>query len=160
MRHLIRVMLPLGREVPGWLHLMAPGGGHLGAWAALGRADRTRAESAGNPGLLSTRPYGHAPSGRFETTELHVLSPSHARMGAWCIPLRGITGDARVACEPPSMLGGKQIGGRTGLAIHAGRSGEELVPTYGCIRVGEGCGEALVRLLAGHKISVVVEDLG
>lgn len=110
----------------------------------LGKADNQRAAEAGNPHRDPILPYGDTPLGAYAPASLEILNPPHPRMGSYVIPLTGIGGDAKAA-----------MAARAGLAIHAGRGDERLVPTYGCVRLLDRDIEGLRLHLDGARIDAI-----
>ena len=145
----LRIFLPRDRSKPGFFHLFdIDGHAVLTNIRCLGKADAERAIGEGNPDRHPDLPYGDTPAGTFEPTALQMFPTPHPRMGTGCIPLVGASGQALDA----------KLRGRTGLAIHAGRGDDRLVPTYGCIRLLQRDFDEVAKLLAdAEPLNVTVE---
>ncbi len=135
----------------GWFVLCDEGNHLLLTGPARGKADSKRAIEAGNPTRDPTRPYGDTPSGTFFETGVVTFATPHRRLGTGWLQLRGKSGDALQA----------MTNGRTGLGIHAGREGDKLWATYGCVRLLTDDYDALAQHLydRGNRVSVKIVDV-
>lgn len=150
----IVVKLPprTARQSPGTLRLLEESTGvELLACPCLGKADGQAAAAAGNPSRDPTKAEGDTPTGVYAAAKLLPIAPSdpnHDHMGDWFLPLIGISGDAMRA----------KNNGRHGLAIHAGRGDDRLVPTHGCLRIRTLDMTALKDALAGRAVDEIAID--
>lgn len=143
----ILILLPRDRTRPGVLHLFGADGAQLEAVPCRGKADGARAAKEGNPSRSSIRRYGDTPTGRYKRTRPTSTGDAATKLGPTWIPLEGAEGDALIAKHD-----------RTGLGIHAGR-GNELIATYGCIRVGQNDFDDLVAAIGEDDVDVTIEEL-
>lgn len=144
----ILILLPRDRTRPGVLHLFGADGAQLEAVPCRGKADGARAAKEGNTAREPLKPYGDTPTGKYKRTRPTPTGDKAPKLGPIWIPLVGIEGDAVLA----------KAGGRTGLGIHAGR-GNELIATYGCIRVGQNDFDDLVAAIGEDDVDVTIEEL-
>lgn len=138
----IRVQLPDDRNKTGILELIDPITGLplAGPFPVLGRAARNTAASKGNPGAVSTKPFGDTPLGgyrieRIQSNGSGTSRPIEVYGSAGSIVMDPTSGDAATA----------KANGRVGLLIHAGRQPDSPTPlpshlksTNGCLRMLEG----------------------
>ena len=137
----IVVKLPADRTQPGTLTLTLDGGAQF-TWPCLGKADNLAAADHNNASRDPTLPYGDTPLGIYDVTRADTPSPPRHDMGTTVIWLdRPIAGDAVTAAH----------NGRTGLAIHAGRGNDRLVPTNGCVRMLDKDIDALFALATAYN---------
>jgi len=161
----IRIRLPKDRTRHGVLILgldprikgdprVAPGGGLalLPSILCYGKADNARAAEAGNPGRDPTRPYGDTPAGVFARTRVERFATPHPRLGRAWIPLAPVAGQ-------PGQAAAALANGREGLGIHAGRGDGELMPTYGCVRLGDRDFAVLARRIGDGAVEVTIEEV-
>ena len=144
----LKFVLPLNRARSGYFVATDEEGSLLAHGRCLGRADNRRAAKMGNPERKPRIPWGDTPTGTYEPTTAIMWALESDTYGKGWIPLTGATGDALAAVE----------GGRTGIAIHAGRDYTDgrLVPTYGCLRVSSMDFDQIVTAAAGGEILVTV----
>jgi hypothetical protein len=139
------------RHNPGILRLVDGAGTELLICECLGKADGKAASAAGNPSRDPVLENGDTPTGLYAPARALLIppaDPNFAHMGAWFIPLIGVSGDAARA----------KNAGRKGLALHAGRGDDRLVPTHGCLRVRDGDMAELVDTLNGRLVDEIAID--
>jgi len=146
--HKLLVLLPKDRTLTGMLHSIQEDGQIAFSAPCRGKADNGRAVKENNPERKPVLPYGDTPSGRYKMTSPIPLQ-SNPRLGRWFIPMKGMTGDAAAAANY----------GRTGLGIHAGRGDDELIATYGCVRLRDSDMDKLAALLGKTKFTIEVMDI-
>lgn len=150
------------RALPGRAHLIGKRGELVDSFGILGKADNAKAMAKGNPSRDPLRPYGDTPTGVYEPVRLVDFGDAElakgTAVGSRWFPLVGASGDAAVACGPELMPGvaGRIVGGRTGLGLHAGRAGDRLFPTYGCLRLLESDLEDLCTYVGSELLEVTV----
>lgn len=157
----LRVFLPPNRVQPGWAHLIGSTGAVIESWPILGKADNAKAAAKGNPTRDPLRPFGDTPTGDYAPVKVVEFTDAELAKGTsvgrrW-FHLRGTGGDAAIACGP--VVGAFNAGARTGLGLHAGRPGERLVPTYGCLRMLENDLEDLCAAVGDDALQVSVEEV-
>lgn len=144
----IHIALPADRTRPGTLDLIVEGLVALRSIPCLGKADNARAAAAKNRDRNPLLPYGDTPLGVYRAVPVVTHQPPHKRMGRWSIALLGVGGPARDAM----VL-------RSGLAIHAGRGNDRLVPTFGCVRLLDRDMAMLAQKLAGRAARIEITEL-
>lgn len=149
---LLLIALPKDREIAGWGHLFDADGKIAHSFPARGKADSQKASAKGNQDRFTRHPFGDTPSGRYAVTRIVAVGDPElaktTRLGSHWIPLTGSDGDAFNAWRL----------GRTGLGIHGGR-GEDLVVTYGCVRVRDSDMTKLRDLIGGEEVLPIIEDI-
>lgn len=146
------VTLPPNRAYSGYFLATDDDGVLLASGRCLGKSDNGQAARHNNPDRDPTKEYGDTPTGDYHPTKA-VMWAFENKFGKGWIPIDGATGQAMAAME----------GGRSGLAIHAGRmySDGRLTPTYGCVRVSTVDFDKIVAAAAGGEILVtVIEEQG
>ena len=141
------VFLPFNRWKPGTIEVREGDGTLLFVALARGKADGKAAAAAGNPKRDPARTNGDTPTGRYAPTAVFRFDPPHETLNRAWIPIEGETGQA---------LAAKQ-NGRTGLGIHAGR-GEELMATYGCLRMRQSDFDEMEALIGTRPVIVTVQE--
>ena len=169
--HRLEVYLPQPRDLSGHCHLIGPTGAVKFTAPILGKADNQAAIDAGNPERDPLKPYGDTPAGEYLPARFtDVTQPDKwPRLGKRRIVLIGATGAAAMATAaaiPQHVeVAGAGCGGRTGLALHAGRDEDQrtqrgqLVATQGCLRMLPWDLAKLDRETNGEPILVRVTDL-
>lgn len=136
--------------MPGTLQVSNQFGEPIGSpLPCLTKADSQRAIEAGNHDRVPSLPYGDTPWGEYMPTQVIIFETPHKRMGAWAIPLVGLSGQALKAMET-----------RHGLYIHGGRGSDRLIPTYGCVRLLDDDGEWLVDLVGTATLNIAIHEDG
>ncbi|BCW89981.1 hypothetical protein sos41_31490 [Alphaproteobacteria bacterium SO-S41] len=139
----IKITLPRNRANPGTLSVLDAAGREQLTVPCLGKAAGEIATKAGNPSRNPLKRRGDTPLGTYLA---HVGAAAFGRYmksyGLGWIPIDPIGGDAQKA----------EDAGRTGLAIHGGRgNGPKLIPTAGCVRVGDADFAKISAALRGAK---------
>lgn len=139
------------RQDSGTLRLVDGAGHELLSCDCLGKADGKAAAAAGNPDRDPVLENGDTPTGLYAAARALPIppqDPNFTHMGAWFIPLNGVSGDAARA----------KNAGRKGLAIHAGRGDDRLVPTLGCLRLRDVHMAELDTALNGRQVDEIAID--
>jgi hypothetical protein len=110
------------------------------------------AKRHGNPTMDPTLPYGHLPTGTYRGVISVPRHPERSYGSDPVIVLNPLRGQCAVA----------KANGRFGLLIHGGETrGDELRPTYGCLRLSDVAMGMLVDAWSEYDVySVTVEEVG
>lgn len=114
-----------------------------GPFPALAKADKQSAIRNGNPKRNPIKPFGDTPTGLYELSITHPLTPPRSYGIHAAFRMNPVSGQALQA----------KINGRSGLLIHGGTSGAggRLRPTHGCIRLFDEDIKILLDVVSEHK---------
>ncbi|WP_316978033.1 L,D-transpeptidase [Shumkonia mesophila] len=143
------VNLPRNRWMPGTAHLFGPDGKPvLDNMPCRGKADNKRAAEALNPTRDPARPWGDTPTGTYAPALVTRFDPPHRTFGRYAILLEGVSGQALAA----------KVNGRTDLAAHGGRGNDNLMATYGCLRLHDRDMEAVAEAVGDDLVTTEIHE--
>jgi hypothetical protein len=158
----IIITLKADRKSVGKLFLYKKNGDLMFSAPSLGRADENIASNHGNPLALSTKLYGHTPTGVYQSDNSVIPSGPNTPYNEDSYGAKGI-----IWLDPQSGVAlTAKNNGRTGLAIHGGKPGSQgkLRPTNGCVRLSNPDMEQFINdvkflFMQGDNIkSITVEE--
>lgn len=145
----IHIHFRRNRWDPGVLLVRNEAGAVVDFAQCLGKADSKQAAAHSNASRNPEKPWGDTPTGAYEPTRLLRFEEKHPVLGGAWIPLEGASGQAERA---------RRVGGRSGLGIHAGR-GENLMATYGCVRLRQADFDRIAGRVEGQELTVSIEEV-
>lgn len=146
--YLIIIELPRDRHKRGTLWLYDKEGILIKTMKCLGKADNQNAQQNHNASRNPSIQWGDTPTGVYHPATVDVLPDDH-HLGKQWIRLEGKVGQS---------LEARKRGKRSGLAIHAGRDGDRLVPTYGCIRVLQSDFNVLCNNIGDDQVRTIIVE--